>query len=301
MKQVKVIRYSISDYIFIAVDWCILSLFLLIIAYPLLYVISASFSGSISIMGVSLIPKSFSLAGYEAVFKYKDIWVGYINSLYYMIVGTGFSLIVTISCAYPLSRDDLIGSKYIMGVCVFTMYFSGGLIPTYLLVQKLNLLDTVWSIVLTGAMSVYYMIVMRTYFKTQIPSELLEASQLDGCGNIRFLNSIVLPLSKPILAVIGLFYAVSYWNSYFSAMIYLTTRFKYPLQIFLREILILNTADPSSSKTITTDPDLIVKLEERKNVMKYAVIIVSSLPVMLLYPFVQKYFIKGIMIGSIKG
>lgn len=250
-------------------------------------------------MGLSIIPKRISLAGYEAVFNYRDIWVGYANSIYYTLVGTAVSLFLTIACAYPLSRSDFAGRGTIMAICVFTMYFGGGLVPTYLLVMDMKLINTMWAIILPGSISVYNMIVMRTYFNTQIPGELWESSQLDGCGNMYFLLRIVLPLSLPILAVIGLFYAVGYWNSYFSAMIYLQSRSKYPLQIFLREILIINTSDPSSY--MATDPDLMISLEERRNVMKYAVIIVSSLPVMILYPFVQKYFIKGIMIGAIKG
>jgi ABC-type glycerol-3-phosphate transport system permease component len=217
-----------------------------------------------------------------------------------MVAGTAVSLFVTICCAYPLSRKDFVGKKGIMLLCVFTMYFSGGLVPSYLLVQDLRLADTIWALILPGAMSVYNMIVMRTFFQSQIPDELHESSQIDGCGNIRFLVSIVLPLSVSMLSVIGLFYAVRSWNSYFPALIYLTSRSKYPLQIFLREILILNAGN-SGSSTTDLDPDLLLKLEERKNVMKYSLIIVSSLPVLIIYPFVQKYFVKGIMIGAIKG
>ena len=185
-----------------------------------------------------------------------------------------------------------------MVLCMITMYFNGGLIPTYLVVKDLGLLNSIWSIVLPGAMSTYNMIVMRTYFDTQIPAELLESAQLDGCGNINFLRSIVLPLSVPILAVVGLFYAVSHWNSYFNAMIYLTDRSQYPLQVILREILITTTLDPTETST-----DIIAQqgMEERKNVMKYSLIIVASLPVLILYPFIQRYFVKGIMIGAIKG
>ena len=268
------------------------------IAYPLIYIFFASFNAQVTKMGLSLIPEKWSIQGYKAVFEYKFIWSGYLNTLIYTTVGTLINLFVTICCAYPLSRKDFKGRSFVMVMCMITMYFSGGLIPTYLVVKDLGMLNTMWSIVLPGAMSVYNMIVMRTYFDTQIPSELLESAQLDGCGNLNFLRTIVLPLSVPILAVVGLFYAVGHWNSYFNAMIYLTKRDQYPLQVILRDILIMNTIDPSES---SVDLSLIQSMEERQNVMKYSLIIVSSLPVLILYPFIQKYFVKGIMIGAIKG
>ena len=296
--QRRAIRYSLSDRIFLGFVWVILSLFLLIIAYPLLYIVSASMSGGINTMRPSLIPARFSLEGYRAVLQYKWIWVGYRNSLHYLVLGTIISLVVTVCCAYPLSRPDFAARKAVMSLCVFTMYFSGGLIPTYLLIKQLRLIDNPLAILLPCALSVYNMLVMRTYFATQIPEDLREAAQLDGCGDLRFLLRIVLPLSVPVLAVIGLYYAISIWNSYFNAMIYLQTRNKLPLPVFLREILILNTA---SDLTQSIDLDAMASMEARQNVMKYAVIIVSCLPVMLLYPFVQRYFIKGIMIGAVKG
>jgi multiple sugar transport system permease protein/putative aldouronate transport system permease protein len=296
MSKNAAIKYTTSDKVFLSFNWFILTSFLIIIVYPLLYIISASFSAGSTVMSLSLIPSRFTLAGYEAVFQYKDIWTGYANSLIYMAAGTIIALIATVSCAYPLSRPDFKGNNFIMILCVITMYFSGGMIPTFLVVRSLKLLNTRWAILLPGAMSVYNMIVMRTYFRTQVPAEILESSQLDGCGNIRYLFSILLPLSGPILAVIGLFYAVGYWNSYFESLIYLNDRAKYPLSLVLREILVLNNADIDQ-----LDISTIMKLEERRNVMKYAVIIVASLPVMLIYPFVQKYFVKGIMIGALKG
>lgn len=296
MKKGKAIRYTMSDKIFMSFNWTFLIAFTLIILYPLLYIISASFTAGTSVMSLSLIPKKISLVGYEAVLQYKDIWTGYGNSLFYMVVGTGVALIMTILCAYPLSRPDFKAGGFVMLLCMITMYFSGGQIPTFLLVRDLGMLDSRWSMLLPGAMSVYNMIVMRTYFRTQVPNEVMESSQLDGCGNIRYLFSILLPLSVPILAVIGLFYAVGYWNSYFDALIYIKDRNKFPLSLILREILVLNNANID-----TMDVSQIMLMEERRNVMKYAVIIVSSLPVMLIYPFVQKYFVKGIMIGAVKG
>ena len=296
-KKGKAIRYTTGDRIFLAIDYVLLACFLIIIAYPLLFVISASFSAGATTMTLSLIPKRFSKAGYEAVLQYKDIWSGYGNSLIYMIAGTVLSLALTVLMAYPLSRPDFKAGGFIMVLCMITMYFSGGLIPTYLVVRNLGLLGTRWAVLLPGAMSVYNMIVTRTYFKTSIPGELFEAGQLDGCGNIRYLFSVVLPLSGPILAVVGLFYAVGYWNAYFDAMIYLSgKRGFFPLSLILREILILNDASIDQM-----DINTLLALEERRNVMKYAVIVVSSLPVMLIYPFVQRYFVKGAMIGAVKG
>lgn len=292
------IKYTASDRVFLGFVWVVLSLFFVVIAYPLLYIVSASFSGGMSSMSLSLLPDRFTVEGYRAVFEYKWIWVGYRNSLLYLVGGTLLSLVVTVCCAYPLSRKDFAGGKIVMGLCVFTMYFSGGLIPSYLLIKNLGLIDNPLAILLPGALSVYNMIVMRTYFSSQIPDEMREAAQLDGCGDMQFLLRIVLPLSIPVLAVIGLYYAVAIWNSYFNALIYLQTRNKMPLTIFLREILILNTA---SDLTQSIDLDAMANMEARQNVMKYAVIIVACLPVMLLYPFIQRYFVKGVMIGAVKG
>ncbi len=300
MKKTKNGSFSLDtlgDRIILRINVLLLFVFLVIIAYPLLFVISASFSAGSATMSLSLIPKKISLVGYETVFKYKDIWTGYGNSLFYMAAGTALNLGMTILMAYPLSRSDFKGRGFLMTLCMITMYFSGGLIPTFIVVKNLGLLNTRWAILLPGCMSVYNMIVMRTYFKSSIPGELLESSQLDGCGNIRYMISILLPLSGPILAVIGLFYAVGIWNAYFDAMVYVSTkRNYYPLSLFLREILILNEQDIDR-----LDVNTLLELEERRNIMKYAVIVVSSLPVMIIYPFVQKFFVKGVMIGAVKG
>ena len=188
-----------------------------------------------------------------------------------------------------------------MALCVFTMYFGGGLIPTYLLIRDLKMLDSIWALVLPGSLSVYNMIVMRTYFKIQIPADLLEASQLDGCGDLRFLIQIVIPLSGPIIAVIALYVAVGLWNSYFDALIYLSTREKMPLTVFLREILVLNSFDGQQSTQLVGSAETMAALERRKEIMKYSLIVVASAPVMIAYPFVQKFFVKGVMIGAIKG
>lgn len=290
-------RMSVSDKAFIIIDYIILGVILLLVAYPLLYVVMASVSAGPQYMPLYLIPTKFSWAGYETVMQYKDIWTGYLNSLINLVLGTVTALTVTMCCAYPLSRPEFRFRKVAMTLCMITMYFSGGLIPGYLLVRDLGLLNTRWALILPGAMSVYNMIVTRSYIMSSIPNEIRESAQLDGCGNIRYLLSVVLPLSKPILAVVGLFYAVGIWNSYFDAMIYVAgKRELYPLALILREILVLDSASLDM-----LDISAAIQMEERRNVMKYAVIVVSSLPVMIIYPFVQKFFTKGVMIGAVKG
>lgn len=286
-----------QDKVFVGFSYTILTLFLVIVAYPLLYVIFASVSAGPQYMPVWLIPKKFSFAGYQAVFSYKDLWVGYGNSIIYTVLKTILSLAITMMCAYPLSREDFKGRQFFMTLCMITMYFSGGMIPKYLNIKNLGLLNTRLVMILPGCFSVYNMIVTRTYIKTSIPGDIWESARMDGCGNWRYLLSMVVPLSKPILAVTGLFCAVSTWNAYFNAMIYVATRRElYPLALILREILVLD-----STALEQLDVNTALAMQERQNIMKYAVIIVSSAPVMALYPFVQKYFVKGMMVGSVKG
>lgn len=298
MRKQSAIVPTLQDRIVLCVNTVLMLLFGVLIAYPLLFCVLSSFSKGIATITLDIIPKAWSIEGYKAVFEYKWIWVGYRNSMLYTLFGSLTGLVFCVLTAYPLSKPDLDGKNLIMGLFVFTMYFGGGLIPTYLTYRSYGLLDSVWVILLPAAINVYNMIITRTYFSTQIPSELKEAAFLDGCGETRYLLRVVLPLSVPILSVIGLYYAIGYWNSYFDALVYMTTKTKKPLSIFLRAILILNE---STDITETMDPDAIVSLEERRNVMKYALIVVSSVPMYVLYPFVQKYFIKGIMIGSVKG
>ena len=296
------IRHTRSDVVFLTINWILLILCAIVLLYPLLYIIMSSFSAGPTYMRLSLIPAKFSLEGYTAVFEYADIWTGYRNSLLYTAVFTVVSLAMTVCLAYPLSRRDFGGGKYMMLLCMFTMYFSGGLIPTYVWMRQMKLLDSMWALIIPSAVSVYNMIVMRTYFSTQIPDELREASMLDGCSDIRYLVSIVLPLSGAILAVIGLYYAVYMWNEYFNAMVYITTRSKLPLPNFLREILMINVQHSLTNANMTQQEiERIARLEERAELMKYSLIIVSSVPVMILYPFVQKHFVKGVMIGATKG
>jgi len=297
----KRIRHSRSDLIFTVVDYVLLGIGVLVVAYPLVYVLSASFSSSHAVISgrVFLWPVDPTLDGYQAVFRNKQVWTGYVNSATYTALGTTVNLVMTVLAAYPLSRRDFYGRNLIMGLFAVTMFFSGGLIPGYLLVRALGMLNTRWAMVIPGAMSVWNVIVARTYFQSNIPGELLDAAQIDGCSNSRFLAIIVVPLSGPILAVLALWCAVGYWNSYFSALIYLKEARFYPLQIVLRNILIQNAI--SSDMLGHVDIKRVAELEGLRELLKYSLIIVASLPVLLLYPFAQKYFVRGIMIGAIKG
>ena len=231
------------------------------------------------------------------VFRDSMIMTGYRNTLYYTILGTAINLVMTVLAAYPLSRKDWVGRGFFMAVVMFTMFFSGGTIPTYLLMNDLGLINTTWAIVLPGAVSVYNAIVMRTFFINSIPLELQEAAQVDGCSNTRLLLRIVLPLSKPILAVMVLFYGVAHWNAFFGALIYITESDRYPLQLVLRSILIQNTASQDMLGEVDTLGNRVMLAET----IKYALIIVSTLPMMVLYPFLQRFFEKGVMVGSVKG
>lgn len=293
------VREAAGDRIFNLINYVILSLFFLIVLYPLVYILSASFSSSDAVISgkVWLWPVDPGLKGYKAVFEYKAIWTGFGNSLLYMVVGTVINVILTIIAAYPLSRKDFVFRNGIMFIFVFTIMFSGGIIPNYLLVKDLGLLDTRWAMILPSALSVFNVIITRTYFQTNIPHEMLEAAQVDGCTDWKFLFRIVLPLSGPIIAVITLFYAVGHWNSYFNALLYLKDRSLYPLQLVLRSILVQNQIDPSM---VTSEEDLVAR-QGLADLLKYSLIVVATVPVLIIYPFVQKHFVKGVMIGSIKG
>ena len=295
------IKSSGIDRVFDILVYCIAIFAFLIVLIPLMNVISSSFSSGKMVQTgqVRIFPKEFTLDAYKMVFGYRDIWIGYRNTIFYTFVGTTLNVIFTILMAYPLSRRDLKGKGIIMKLLVFTMMFSGGLIPNYLLVKNLHLLNTAWSLWLPGLLSVYNVIVMRTFFQTTIPEELLEAAQIDGCTNRKYLVTVVLPLSKTILAVMVLLYAVGHWNNYFSAMLYLNEKNKYPLQIFLRDILISSKVDMSAMTG--GDVQEMLKKQEMQILMKYSLIVVSSVPVFIMYPFVQKYLVKGVVIGSVKG
>ena len=292
-------RRSPEDRAFIALDWILVLLIFVCVAYPLWYILVMSFDGDIYNTSVRLFPRRFSLNGYVAVFNYTKIWSGYGNSIVYMVLGTAVNMVVTICAAYPLSRRDVRGRNFISLLFAFTMYFSGGLIPSYLLISSLGMIDTLWAMLIPGAMSVYNMIVMRTYFESSIPGDLREAASIDGCNNMVFLLRIVLPLSTPVLAVIGMYYAVGHWNSYFNALLYLNDYRRYPLQMIIREILVINSVD--SNAMADYDPEAASAMMERMEIMRYSLAVVASLPMLILFPFVQKYFVKGMMIGAVKG
>lgn len=293
------VRETGADRVFNIVNYVIIVFFLITVAYPLIYVLSASISSPRAVISgrMWLWPVDITLDGYRAVFANSRIITGFLNSLFYTVAGTIFSVVLTLLAAYPLSRRDLPGRGAIMFLFLFTMLFAGGLIPTYLVVRATGLLDTRWALIVPAALSVYNMIITRTFFQTTIPDELLEAAQLDGCGDLRFFASVVFPLSAPIIAVNTLFYAVGQWNQYFNALIYLTDAKLFPLQLVLREILVQNKVD----LTRITDFELLQRQQNLADLLKYALIVVASVPVLIVYPFVQKHFVKGVMIGSLKG
>ncbi|MDF2959431.1 MAG: transporter permease subunit [Paenibacillus sp.] len=276
------------------------SLILIMVLYPLLFVLSASFSDPAMVMGgeMWLWPKGFTIEAYKEIFNYSAVWSGYRNTLLYTTVGTVINLLLTTLAAYPLSRRDLPGRNLFMFLITFTLFFSGGLIPTYLVVKGLGLVNTFWALIIPSAVATYNLIVMRTYFQNSIPWEIQEASLIDGCSNFRLLTHIILPLSKPIIAVMVLYYAVGHWNSFFNALIYLRNKDLYPLQLILREILIVNQSNVLDQSGSTFGMDEKLLLAES---IKYALIIVASVPVLIMYPFVQRHFVKGVMIGSLKG
>ncbi|MBQ5771682.1 MAG: carbohydrate ABC transporter permease [Clostridia bacterium] len=294
-------NYSISDILFYIVVYGILIFALVAVAYPLIYVVSASFSSPAAVSSgrVVLWPVQPTLLAYETVINYKNIWIGYQNSIFYMVVGTVFALVFNTMAAFPLSRKEFIGRRFFTLVLAVTMYVSGGLVPTYLLISSLHLLDTIWVMIIPTATSVWHIIMIRTYFTNSVPEELYEAGQLDGCSDIGFMLRILVPLSGPIIAVIALYTAVSIWNAYFNAMIYLTKQELYPLQLFLRNILTIG--DSINLEEAEENIEEMQNLIGLSNLMRYAVIVVASVPVMLIYPFVQRFFVKGVVVGSVKG
>lgn len=295
--------HSVEDVIFDVVIFIVLTLALIIVAYPLYFILISSISSPTAVAGgdVHWVPVGFTLEGYSAVFKEDNVMQGFLNAILYAVVGTIINLVVTLPTGYALSRKDLKGRKYFLFFFMLTMFISGGLIPTYLVVQGCGFLDTIWALVVPGAISVYNMIVCMTFFRSNIPAELFEAAKLDGCGNTRFFLKIVLPLSSAIIAIMVLYYGVGHWNSYFSAMLYLTTPEKFPLQLVLRSILVQNEIAQSQSAVGADTLKELARLREVAELMKYSLIIVSSIPVLVLYPFIQKHFVKGVMIGSVKG
>ena len=289
-----------GDRIFGAVVFVIVTLLMLIVLYPLVYVLSCSVSSPTAVGAgeVVLLPKGFTLMGYKRVFQEPDILLGYKNTLFYTIIGTAINLFVTVPAGYMLSKKDVPGRNLFMFLFMFTMYFSGGMIPSFLLVKSLHLYDTRAVLVILGAFSTYNCIICRTFFAA-LPQELEEAAAIDGCSTVRTFVQIVLPLSQALLGVMVLYFAVGHWNSYFNAMIYVNNEKYKPLQLILRRILILEQA--SSNMMEGGGDEYAAEQFKLKELIKYSVIVVSSLPVLVLYPFLQKYFAQGVMIGSIKG
>ena len=284
----------------------VILLFLIIELYPVIYVVSCSFSDpdAVNVGKVLLWPVGFTLDGYKRVLENTEIWIGYANTIFYTVAGTLVDLAVTIPCAYALSRRDVPGRRGIMVFFMITMYIGGGLIPSYLNIKSFGLVNTRTLLLILGALSVYNMIVSRTFFANSIPYEITEAAKIDGADDFAAFTRIVLPLSKALLGVMVLYFGIGHWNSYFDAMIYLEDRNKFPLQLFLREILLQSKLLQNTQETAGLTAEEIAYYAEQARsaeLIKYCVIIVSSLPIMLIYPRLQKYFEKGVMIGSVKG
>lgn len=297
-----VIKDTFSDKVFKFLNYLFLTFVLLIVLYPLIFIVSASISNPkfVNAGEMWLFPKGINFEGYKMVFKNSQIWNGYKNTIIYTTLGTTINLLVTLPAAYALSRKDFVGRNIIMGILVVTMFISGGLIPSYLLIRNLGMINTIWALIIPNAASVYNVIVTRTFFQTSIPEELTDSARIDGASNLSIFTRIVLPLSLPIIAVMALFYGVGHWNSYFSAMIYLKDQDLYPLQLVLRQILVLQELSGEMTMTQAT-VELLEHQATVADTVKYAVIIVATLPLIVIYPFMQRFFVKGVMIGSIKG
>lgn len=290
------IRQSRQDRIFDAINLALMILLLFIFIWPLWFVLIASFSDPMRVLNgeVLIIPVDFNVSAYKELIRRGDIWISYLNSIFYTVAGTALNMVFTVCAAYPLSRKTFVIRNYVMTFFLITMYFSGGLIPLYVLLRGLHLIDSRLCLILGGAISVYNMLIVRNYFMNSIPSALREASMLDGANSAQDLIHVVLPLSKPVLAVVTLYYAVGHWNDYYSALVYITSPNKYPLQLVLRDILSNVTVSSESASTIEDKVRL-------AHTLKYSSIIAAMIPVLMLYPVIQKHFVKGVMIGAVKG
>ncbi|MBQ9855047.1 MAG: carbohydrate ABC transporter permease [Clostridia bacterium] len=290
------IRQSRQDRVFDAINLILMILLLFIFIWPLWFVLIASFSDPMRVLNgeVLILPVDFNVSAYKELIRRGDIWLSYLNSIFYTVAGTALNMVFTVCAAYPLSRKTFVIRNYVMTFFLITMYFSGGLIPLYVLLRGLHLIDSRLCLILGGAISVYNMLIVRNYFMNSIPSALREASMLDGANSAQDLIHVVLPLSKPVLAVVTLYYAVGHWNDYYSALVYITSPNKYPLQLVLRDILSNVTVSSESASTIEDK----VRLAQT---LKYSSIIAAMIPVLMLYPVIQKHFVKGVMIGAVKG
>jgi putative aldouronate transport system permease protein len=295
-------RRCVEDRIFDGITFILLTFVFIIVAYPLYFIIISSMSDPQKVAAgqVLFFPVGINLDGYKEVLKNEGVMRGFFNSVYYTVLGVSINLIVTLPTAYALSRGDFHGRRGISIFYIITMFVSGGLVPTYLVVKQMGFLNTVWALVIPGAISVYNMMVARSFFKTNIPGELLDAARIDGCSDTAFFLRIVIPLSGAIIAILILWYGVGHWNSYFSALLYISNRERQPLQLELRMVLLQNTQAPNMPLT----EEFIAerrRLEALREMMKYSLIIIASLPVLVLYPFIQRHFVKGVTVGSLKG
>jgi putative aldouronate transport system permease protein len=287
-----------GDVIFDSVNYSLITLFFVLVLYPLYFIIIASVSNPdfVNTGQITFWPRGLTLEGYARTFREANVWRGYLNTIIYTVVGTTINVSLTMTAGYALSRKELLGRSIIMRLIVFTMLFSGGLIPTYLIVKGLGMTNRIWAMVIPNAVSAWNLIIARTYLQQSSPQELLEASLVDGCSYGRFFWEVVVPLSGALIAVLALLYSVAHWNSFFTGLIYLQDYAKYPLQLILRDILLAYQASSS-----VDDARNLEEMQRIADLMRYALIIVASFPVMVLYPFLQRYFVKGVMVGAIKG
>ena len=292
-------RIPFEDKVYYTFVYVVSFLLLICVLYPIIIIVSSSFSSpmAVSTGRVVFLPVEPSLQGYQTVFRDSRVITGYRNTIFYTVAGTLINVSMTLICAYPLARKKLPLRGVFTVYFTFTMLFSGGMIPNYLLLRDLRMLNTIWAMIIPGAFSIYSMIITRTFISASIPGELLEATQIDGCSDFKYFILFILPLSKAVIAVITMQYAVGHWNAYFNAFIYLTKKELYPLQVFLREILILSQFVP----TDIMDPETATAMQGLADLLKYSLIVISTAPILCIYPFFQKYFVKGVMIGSIKG
>ena len=299
----KTVKMTPGDKAFMVFNYFFVIAATLLVLYPLIYIISGSVSNPNAIMNGSmwLLPKGFTLDGYARIFANQDIWMGYKNTIIYTVLAVAVNLIFTIPCAYALSRPELYGKGLFMRFMMVTMFFSGGMIPTYLLIKNLGMLNSMWALIIPSATSVYNIIVTRSFFDGNIPRELEESAIVDGADDFTIFFKIVLPLSAPIIAVIALFVGVGRWNGFMDALIYLSDRSKYPLQMILREILILQDQSSNNTASSTSVQMAAYKQAQLAGIIKYGVMIVSTLPIIVIYPFLQRYFVKGMLVGSLKG
>ena len=297
-KKSALAKYSAGDKTFLITGYVILGLFVLAIIVPMVYIVIASFMDPITLQnkGITFDLDKWTLTAYERVISNAQIWVGFKNAVIYSLVFTFLSVAITMLCAYPMSLEDFKGKKIFNVIFIITMFFGGGLIPTYLLISNMGLLDSMWAVILPGAFSVWNMIIARTYYKG-IPGELREAAEVDGANELTLFFKILLPVCTPVIAVLCLWQFVGMWNSYFDAMIYLNSASKQPLQLVLRAILIQNQPDAG----MIADMQSTAERARLAELLKYSTIIISSLPLLVMYPFFQKYFDAGIMVGSVKG